>query len=116
VQVARVGVLTFCNLSNKPNLAAEMVDLGMLKVVQSLKLQAWNDEVNISFSLCLSFLISFDIYYFSLISLRGSIEQLYTLENILGILVFVLRNHQTEIIFSSKGTGKKSCFILHQDL
>ncbi len=116
MQVARVGVLTFCNLSNKPNLAAEMVDLGMLKVVQSLKLQAWNDEVNISFSLCLSFLISFDIYYFSLISLRGSIEQLYTLENILGILVFVLRNHQTEIIFSSKGTGKKSCFILHQDL
>ncbi|CAM6042900.1 unnamed protein product [Sphagnum compactum] len=43
-KVARVGVLTFCNLSNKPNLAAEMVDLGMLKVVQSLKLQAWNDE------------------------------------------------------------------------
>ncbi len=68
VQVARVGVLTFCNLSNKPNLAAEMVDLGMLKVVQSLKLQAWNDEVNISLSLCLSFLTSFDKYYFSPIS------------------------------------------------
>ncbi len=75
MQVARVGVLTFCNLSNKPNLAAEMVDLGMLKVVQSLKLQAWNDEVNVS--ICLSFLISFDKYYFSPISLRGSIEQLY---------------------------------------
>jgi hypothetical protein len=40
----------------------------MLKVVQSLKLQAWNDEVNISLSLCLSFLTSFDKYYFSPIS------------------------------------------------
>jgi hypothetical protein len=37
--------MAFRNLSNKGNFAAEMVDLGMLKVVQSLKLQAWNDEV-----------------------------------------------------------------------
>lgn len=34
------------NLSGKGNFAAEMVDLGMSKVVQSLKLQAWNDEVS----------------------------------------------------------------------
>jgi V-type H+-transporting ATPase subunit H len=43
-KVVRVAVMAFRNLSNKGNFAAEMVDLGMLKVVQSLKLQAWNDE------------------------------------------------------------------------
>jgi len=43
--VVRVAVMTFRNLSNKGNFAAEMVDLGMPKVVQSLKLQAWSDEV-----------------------------------------------------------------------
>jgi len=45
MQVVRVAVMTFRNLSNKGNFAAEMVDLGMPKVVQSLKLQAWSDEV-----------------------------------------------------------------------
>lgn len=39
--------MAFHNLSNKGNFAAEMVELGMLKVVQILKLQAWNDEVKI---------------------------------------------------------------------
>jgi len=43
-KVVRVAVMTFRNLSSKGNFAAEMVDLGMPKVVQSLKLQAWNDE------------------------------------------------------------------------
>jgi V-type H+-transporting ATPase subunit H len=43
-KVVRVAVMTFRNLSNRGNFAAEMVDLGMVKVVQSLKLQAWSDE------------------------------------------------------------------------
>jgi len=43
-KVVRVAVMTFRNLSNKGNFAAEMVDLGVPKVVQSLKLQAWSDE------------------------------------------------------------------------
>ncbi|KAG0626251.1 hypothetical protein M758_2G114600 [Ceratodon purpureus] len=43
-KVVRVAVMAFRNLANKGNFAAEMVDLGMPKVVQSLKLQTWSDE------------------------------------------------------------------------
>lgn len=43
--MVRVAILTFRNLTANEHLAAEMVDLGMPKVVQSLKLQAWGDEV-----------------------------------------------------------------------
>jgi len=43
-KVVRVAILTFRNLTANEHLAAEMVDLGMPKVVQSLKLQAWGDE------------------------------------------------------------------------
>ncbi|KAG0587004.1 hypothetical protein KC19_2G134000 [Ceratodon purpureus] len=43
-KVVRVAVMAFRNLANKGNFAAELVDLGMPKVVQSLKLQTWSDE------------------------------------------------------------------------
>nr|XP_024394630.1 probable V-type proton ATPase subunit H isoform X2 [Physcomitrium patens] len=43
-KVVRIAMMALNNLSSKGNFAAEMVDLGMSKVVQSLKLQAWNDE------------------------------------------------------------------------
>ncbi|KAG0569971.1 hypothetical protein M758_6G124100 [Ceratodon purpureus] len=43
-KVVRVAVMAFRNLSNKGNCAAELVDLGMPKVVQNLKMQAWNDD------------------------------------------------------------------------
>lgn len=37
--------MALSNFSSKAKCAAELVDAGMPKVVQSLKLQAWNDEV-----------------------------------------------------------------------
>jgi len=43
-KVVRVAVMALSNFSSKPKCAAELVDAGMPKVVQSLKLQAWNDE------------------------------------------------------------------------
>jgi V-type H+-transporting ATPase subunit H len=43
--VVRVAIFAFSNLASYESLVAEMVDLGMPKVVQSLKLQAWSDEV-----------------------------------------------------------------------
>lgn len=43
-KVVRVVVLTFRNLLSKQSFAAQMVDLGLLQIVQSLKAQAWSDE------------------------------------------------------------------------
>eukprot|EP00268_Persea_americana_P052831 TRINITY_DN593_c0_g1_i3.p1 TRINITY_DN593_c0_g1~~TRINITY_DN593_c0_g1_i3.p1 ORF type:complete len:453 (+),score=84.91 TRINITY_DN593_c0_g1_i3:368-1726(+) len=43
-KVARVIVLTFRNLLPKGTFGAEMVDLGLPIIVQSLKAQAWSDE------------------------------------------------------------------------
>ncbi|MCO5613019.1 hypothetical protein L7F22_067292 [Adiantum nelumboides] len=43
-KVVRVAILTLINLVNKDNFVSKMVDLGLPKVVQSLKLQAWTDE------------------------------------------------------------------------
>ncbi|GAB4835344.1 hypothetical protein Ancab_000255 [Ancistrocladus abbreviatus] len=43
-KVVRVIVLTFKNLLPKGTFGAQMVDLGMPQVVQSLKAQAWSDE------------------------------------------------------------------------
>lgn len=45
VQVSRVIVLTFKNLLSKGTFGAQLVDLGLPQVVQSLKAQAWSDEV-----------------------------------------------------------------------
>lgn len=44
-QVVRVVVLTFKNLLSKGTFGALMVDLGLPQIVQSLKSQAWSDEV-----------------------------------------------------------------------
>ena len=44
-QVVRVVVLTFRNLLSKGTFGALMVDLGLPQIVQSLKAQAWSDEV-----------------------------------------------------------------------
>lgn len=38
-------VLTFRNLLWKETFGAQMVDLGLPQIVQSLKVQAWSDEV-----------------------------------------------------------------------
>lgn len=38
-------VLTFRNLLSKGTFGAQMVDLGLPQIVQSLKAQAWSDEV-----------------------------------------------------------------------
>eukprot|EP00249_Psilotum_nudum_P006870 c20124_g1_i2 orf=272-1621(+) len=43
-KVVRVTVLTIKNLISKGVLASQMVELGLPKIVQSLKLQAWSDE------------------------------------------------------------------------
>ncbi|KAJ8771308.1 hypothetical protein K2173_026485 [Erythroxylum novogranatense] len=43
-KVVRVVVLTFKNLLSKGNFGAQMVDLGLPQIVQSLKTQAWSDE------------------------------------------------------------------------
>ncbi|KAH9706820.1 V-type proton ATPase subunit H [Citrus sinensis] len=44
-KVVRVVVLILRNLLPKGNFAAQMIDLGLPQVVQSLKAQAWSDEV-----------------------------------------------------------------------
>lgn len=38
-------MLTFKNLLSKGSFGAQMVDLGLPQIVQSLKAQAWSDEV-----------------------------------------------------------------------
>lgn len=43
-KVVRVIVLTFRNLLSKGTFGAQMVDLGLPQIVQSLKAQAWSDE------------------------------------------------------------------------
>ncbi|KAL9270604.1 V-type proton ATPase subunit H-like protein [Drosera capensis] len=43
-KVVRVIILTLKNLLPKGAFGAQMIDLGMLQVVQSLKAQAWSDE------------------------------------------------------------------------
>ncbi|KAH7538451.1 hypothetical protein FEM48_Zijuj03G0200700 [Ziziphus jujuba var. spinosa] len=43
-KVVRVVVLTLRNLLSKGTFGAQMVDLGLLQIVQSLKAQAWSDE------------------------------------------------------------------------
>ncbi|XP_027184766.1 V-type proton ATPase subunit H [Coffea eugenioides] len=43
-KVVRVVVLTVRNLLHKGNFGAQMVDLGLPQIVQSLKAQAWSDE------------------------------------------------------------------------
>ncbi|GMI78935.1 hypothetical protein like AT3G42050 [Hibiscus trionum] len=43
-KVVRVIVLTFRNLLSKGTFGAQMVDLGLPHIVQSLKAQAWSDE------------------------------------------------------------------------
>ncbi|KAF3335949.1 putative V-type proton ATPase subunit H isoform X1 [Carex littledalei] len=43
-KVVRVVVLTFRNLIPKSAFAAQMIDLGLPQIVQSLKAQAWSDE------------------------------------------------------------------------
>lgn len=43
-KVVRVVILTLRNLLPKGNFGAQMVDLGLLQIVQSLKAQAWSDE------------------------------------------------------------------------
>ncbi|GAY43266.1 hypothetical protein CUMW_073140 [Citrus unshiu] len=43
-KVVRVVVLILRNLLPKGNFAAQMIDLGLPQVVQSLKAQAWSDE------------------------------------------------------------------------
>ncbi|KAF8391770.1 hypothetical protein HHK36_022004 [Tetracentron sinense] len=43
-KVVRVVVLTLRNLISKATFGAQMVDLGLPQVVQSLKAQAWSDE------------------------------------------------------------------------
>ncbi|XP_022718618.1 V-type proton ATPase subunit H-like isoform X2 [Durio zibethinus] len=43
-KVVRVVVLTFRNLLSKGTFGAQMVDLGLPQIVQSLKAQAWSDE------------------------------------------------------------------------
>ncbi|XP_034711529.1 V-type proton ATPase subunit H [Vitis riparia] len=43
-KVVRVVVLTLKNLLSKGAFGAQMVDLGLLQIVQSLKAQAWSDE------------------------------------------------------------------------
>ncbi|XP_041012162.1 V-type proton ATPase subunit H-like [Juglans microcarpa x Juglans regia] len=43
-KVVRVVVLTFRNLLWKETFGAQMVDLGLPQIVQSLKVQAWSDE------------------------------------------------------------------------
>ncbi|CAL5422064.1 unnamed protein product [Camellia sinensis] len=46
-KVVRVVVLTLRNLLPKGTFGAQMVDLGLPQVVQSLKAQAWSDEIGI---------------------------------------------------------------------
>ncbi|XP_076884172.1 V-type proton ATPase subunit H-like [Bidens hawaiensis] len=43
-KVVRLIVLTFKNLLSKGTFGAQMVDLGLPQIVQSLKVQAWSDE------------------------------------------------------------------------
>ncbi|XP_016740887.1 V-type proton ATPase subunit H isoform X2 [Gossypium hirsutum] len=43
-KVVRVVVLTFRNLLSKGTCGAQMVDLGLPQIIQSLKAQAWSDE------------------------------------------------------------------------
>lgn len=43
-KVVRLIVLTFKNLLSKGSFGAQMVDLGLPQIVQSLKAQAWSDE------------------------------------------------------------------------
>ncbi|KAK6243744.1 hypothetical protein QUC31_010153 [Theobroma cacao] len=43
-KVVRVIILTFRNLLSKGTFGAQMVDLGLPQIVQSLKAQAWSDE------------------------------------------------------------------------
>ncbi|KAK8690143.1 hypothetical protein V6N13_088844 [Hibiscus sabdariffa] len=43
-KVVRVVVLTFRNMLSKGTFGAQMVDLGLPQIVQSLKAQAWSDE------------------------------------------------------------------------
>ena len=45
MKVVRVVVLIFRNLIPKTAFAAQMIDLGLPQIVQSLKAQAWSDEV-----------------------------------------------------------------------
>ncbi|KAI5077767.1 hypothetical protein GOP47_0007591 [Adiantum capillus-veneris] len=69
-KVVRVAILTLRNLVNKDNFASKMVDLGLSKTVQSLKLQAWTDEDLIeglsaleeSLKVSIKTLSSFDLY------------------------------------------------------
>ncbi|KAK4374904.1 hypothetical protein RND71_005581 [Anisodus tanguticus] len=46
-KVVRVVILTLRNLLSKGTFSAQMVDLGVLQIVQSLKAQAWSDEVKL---------------------------------------------------------------------
>lgn len=43
-KVVRVVILTFRNLLSKGAFGAQMIDLGLPQIVQSLKAQAWSDE------------------------------------------------------------------------
>ncbi|BBN17967.1 V-type H+-transporting ATPase subunit H [Marchantia polymorpha subsp. ruderalis] len=43
-KVVRVALLSLRNLVKKGNFAAELVGLGMPKIIQNLRLQAWSDE------------------------------------------------------------------------
>lgn len=43
-KVVRVSILTLCNLHNKSSFGDTMVELGLPKIIQALKQQAWSDE------------------------------------------------------------------------
>lgn len=56
--MVRVIVLTFRNLLPKGTFGAQMVDLGLPLIVQSLKAQAWSDEVILLLQLINFFVLS----------------------------------------------------------
>ena len=60
-QVVRVVVLTLRNLLSKGTFGAQMVDLGLPQIVQSLKAQAWSDEVK-ELECCDLFLLCYFTY------------------------------------------------------
>lgn len=45
LQVARVALMSLKNLVKKGNFGSELVELGFPKIIDNLRLQAWNDEV-----------------------------------------------------------------------
>lgn len=61
LQVVRVIVLTLRNLLPKAACGAQMIDLGLPQIVQSLKAQAWSDEVISYLFSCFVMHISFKI-------------------------------------------------------